>query len=210
MHVQVLGKTDEEIRMVVDGLNPQLANSLRKVMMSRVPTLAIERVDFNKNDAVLYDEMVAHRLGLLALKFDTKAFELKDDCKCEGEGCSECEIVFALDKKGPCMVYGKDLKSADKELASVLHPDTPIVELVQGQEIKFQAVASLGIGTDHAKHQAAHVHFRLYPGVKAGKIKNSDEVMRACPKKALSLTGRPSVTIDCDLCKECVNVAQPE
>ena len=210
MHVQVLAKTDQEMRLVVDGLNPQIANSLRQIMMSRLPTLAIETVDFSKNDGVLYDEMLAHRLGLLALKFDTKAFVAKDDCDCEGKGCSGCELVFVLDKQGPGMVYAKDLKSADKELASVVHPDTPLVELRAGQDLKLQATATIGLGTGHARHQAAHAFYRLYPGVKvSGNISNVDDVISSCSKKALNLTGKPSVTIDCDMCGECVEIAKP-
>jgi len=207
MHVQVLGKTDDEMRMIVEGLSPQLANTLRRIMVSRVSTLAIDYVDFSKNDSVLYDEIIAHRLGMLAIKFDTKAFEEKNNCDCEGKGCSECQIVFVLKKIGPCMVYAKDLKSADKKTADIIHGDTPIVELLEGQELSFQAIASLGRGTDHAKHQAAHVYFRQYPIVKAGKISNASETVASCPKKALSLSGKASVTVDCDLCQECVNVA---
>lgn len=212
MHVQVLGKTDEEMRVVVEGLNPQIANSLRRIMMNRVPILAIQTVDFVKNDSVLYDEIIAHRLGLLPLKFDAKAFNLKEDCDCEGKGCSECEIVFALDKKGPCMVYAKDLKSADKDVADVVYPDTPIVELAEGQSLKLQATASLDIGKNHAKHQASRVYFRFFPRAKVNKnISNLDEVVNSCPKNALSINGnKANVTVDCDLCKECVKTAKPE
>jgi DNA-directed RNA polymerase subunit D len=207
MHVQVLGKTDEEIRMVVDGVNPQFANSLRRIMISRIPTLAVDYVDFSKNDSVLYDEMISHRLGMLALKFDQKALDAKDVCECEGKGCANCQVVFALSKKGPCMVYASDLKSSDKEISEVVHPETPIVELMPGQELKLQAVASLGTGEDHAKHQSAHVFFRQYPKIKInGNV--PENIVSVCPKHALSISGsKAAVTIDCDLCQECVHAS---
>jgi DNA-directed RNA polymerase subunit D len=210
MHVQVLGKTDEEIRMVVDEINPQFANCLRRIMISRIPTLAVEYVNFHKNDSALYDEMLSHRIGMLALKFDPKVFKIKDNCDCEGKGCSQCEIVFVLEKSGPCKIYASDLKSSDSDAASIVHSETLLGELLEGQELKLDAVASLGLGKTHAKHQAAHVYFRQYPSVKVGKVSNTDEVIQSCSKRALSLDGKGSVTVDCDLCGECVKTANPK
>ena len=42
-------------------------------------------------------------------------------------------------------------------------------------------------------------------------MKNPEEVMRACPKHAIKIeNGKAMVTTDCDICKECVRVAEPE
>ena len=39
-------------------------NTLRRLIMEEVPTLAIEDVELRDHSSALYDEMVAHRLGL--------------------------------------------------------------------------------------------------------------------------------------------------
>ena len=179
-------------------------------MISRIPTLAVNYVNYHKNDGVLYDEMLSHRIGMLALKFDQRVFKAKENCDCEDKGCSQCEIVFVLDKTGPCKVYASDLKSADSDAASIMHPETLLVELLDGQSIKLDAVASLGIGKTHAKHQAAHVYFRQYPSIKVGNVSNKEDTIQSCSKKALSLDGKGSVTVDCDLCGECVKTANPK
>lgn len=44
-----------------------LANSLRRSMISRIDTLAIDQVQIHENSSVLPDEMLAHRLGMVPL-----------------------------------------------------------------------------------------------------------------------------------------------
>src|SRR3989338_9050267 len=47
--------------------NESLANAIRR-SVAEVPTLAINEVEIFKNDSAIYDEMLAHRLGLIPLK----------------------------------------------------------------------------------------------------------------------------------------------
>lgn len=211
MKVKMLSKTDREIKFIVEGVNAQFVNALRRIAMAETPVLAIDTVDFYYNDSVLYDEIIAHRLGSLPLEFDTKALDLRADCDCEGKGCANCQIVLVIDKKGPGMVYAKDIKSADPEVAKPLYPETPIVELFEGQKLKAESTAILGFGKDHAKWSAARAWYRNYPKITlTGNIKNPEEAVKACPKNALSITGnKVTVTEACDLCGECAKVARP-
>ena len=211
MKINMLSKSDREIRFVVEGINAQFANALRRIAMSEIPVLAVDTVDFYNNDSVLYDEVIAHRLGCLPLQFDMKALDMRADCECEEKGCANCQIVMVIDKNGPGMVYAKDIKSADPEVAKPLYPETPIVELFEGQRLKAEATAVLGFGKNHAKWSAARAWYRNYPKISlTGNIRNPEEAEKACPKKALSIAGtRAGVTEACDLCGECAKVAQP-
>src|SRR3989344_3950598 len=130
------GKTKLQLR----GANPSFANALRRAIMERVPTMAIEDVEFHKNSSILYDEFVAHRLGLLPLKTDLKSYNLKEKCKCNGEGCGRCTLKLTLNAKGPCTVYAKELHSDDPKVVPI-HGETPIVKLHKGQEIELIATA---------------------------------------------------------------------
>jgi DNA-directed RNA polymerase subunit D len=163
MKVKILNKTDTEIKFSVEGISQSLASALRRVMLSEVPTMAIEWVDFKKNDSALNDEIIAHRLGLIPLTFDRKIYNLPSECSCNGKGCSRCQVKLLLKKKGPCTVYAEDLKSTDENVKPV-YPKIPIVELLEGQELQLEATAQLGIGREHAKWQAAVVGYEVSNG----------------------------------------------
>ena len=57
----------------VTGVTPGFLNSIRRTLMALVPKLAIEDVTIYDNTSALFDEMVAHRLGLLPVPTDLNA-----------------------------------------------------------------------------------------------------------------------------------------
>ena len=211
MKVEIIKKEDRKITFLLDGVTPQFANAIRRISMVEIPNLAVTYVDFSKNDSVLYDETIAHRLALIPFVFNVKDFEDKKTCKCEGKGCTLCEVIFAINKKGPCTIYSKDLKSSNKSVTP-LYDTIPIVELIEGQELKFAAVASLGTGRDHAKFNTAISFYRYYPNVKMDtQVKNPEDCIKICPKNALNIKGnKATVSTDCDLCKECIKIVEPK
>jgi DNA-directed RNA polymerase subunit D len=121
------------------------------------------------------------------------------------------EVVLVINKKGPGMVYSKDIKSSDPDVKP-LYDNIPIVELFDEQKLKLEASASLGLAKDHARYQSAIAHYRYFPtAVLKEKLTNPEEVMKVCPKNAIKIDGeKVSVTMDCDLCRECVKIAKPK
>jgi DNA-directed RNA polymerase subunit D len=202
MKVKVISKKGDKMVFVLDGATPALANALRRIMVSEVPTLSVEWLDMHDNNSILYDEMIAHRMGLIPLRFDMKRMNFTADCKCSGKGCNLCQAVFALDKEGPCIVHTSDLKSSNREVKPT-SPNFPIVELLKGQKVRFEAVARLGIGLNHAKWQAGNVGYQYYPEQKeAGDAR----AVKLCPKDALKAAGNKAKLAypeKCDLCEAC-------
>jgi len=212
MNIERLYKSEDGLkqRFIIRGTTPAFMNSLRRAIMTYVPTLAIEDVEFRKNSSALYDEVIAHRLGLIPLKTDLESYELPSECSCKGEGCSKCQLKITLDKKGPCTVYAGDLKISDPKIKPV-YPKIPIVKLLKNQELAFEAIAILGLGKEHAKWSPGHAYYQGYPEIEIGKCANPEEVKDACPKgvfliKDGNLMINEEKIKDCDLCRACSDI----
>jgi len=152
MEVRLLEKSKDKnkVSFILKNANPVLANLLRRYMMEEVPVMAIEDIEFRKNNSILYDEIIAHRLGLIPLKTDLKSYYLPKACKCGGKGCARCTLKMTLTAKGPCTVYASEIKSKDPKVKPV-YPKMPIVRLLKGQDLELEATAILGKGKDHVK-----------------------------------------------------------
>jgi len=212
MKIQNLDRSDLEISFLLEEVSSAFANTLRRTMVSEVPTMAIEWVDFLKNDSALSDELIANRLGQIPLTFDKKAYNLIEECKCKGKGCSRCQVKLSLEKTGPNMVYSGGLKSKSKDVKS-LFEKIPIVELFEGQELKFEAIAQLGLGKEHAKWQGAVVGYKNTPNViidlKECNGEKCKKCVEKCVGKILKIKDRKlKVTnpVQCNLCMQCVEV----
>lgn len=168
MKITVIDEKENFLKFVIEEVDDAFINSIRREAIVGVPTMAIEYVDFLKNSSVLYDEIIAHRLGLIPLTTDLKGYKLPSDCKCEGKGCAVCQVKLTLNEKGPKIVYSGSIKSKDPKIVPVMD-DMPIVKLNAGQEIKFNATAVLGIGTEHTKWSTGHIMHFNYPKIIGGK-----------------------------------------
>jgi len=157
MELKILEKTDRIMSFSINGIDEGFANSLRRIMMNEIPILAVEKVNFEENTSGLFDEIIAHRIGMMPIKFERKMFNLKDKCKCEGKGCSRCEAMFILEKQGPGIVTAGDLKTQSD--AEITDSEIPVTELLEGQRIKLEAIAQLGVGREHAKWQSSIVGY---------------------------------------------------
>ncbi|KAL9088739.1 MAG: hypothetical protein Q9165_006048 [Trypethelium subeluteriae] len=50
------------------GIDTSIANALRRILLSEIPTLAIEDVFVYNNTSIIADEVLAHRLGLIPIR----------------------------------------------------------------------------------------------------------------------------------------------
>ncbi len=157
MKVEKISKKEDVVVFSVDGVKPSFVNSLRRAIINEVPTMAIEDVEFKKNTSSLYDEMLALRVGLLVLSTDLDSYEFPSE-KVPADS-AKASLKLTLSVKGPKTVYASDFKSADPKVKPI-HEKTPIVKLLEGQELEVEATAVLGRGKDHAKWSPGHAYFR--------------------------------------------------
>lgn len=69
--------TPSSIEFDLIGVDASIANSLRRTLIAEVPTIAIESVYVYNNTSIMQDEVLAHRLGLLPIKFDPRLLNWK-------------------------------------------------------------------------------------------------------------------------------------
>lgn len=211
--LEVLSKDKQQVVFSLSETNAVLVNTLRRLILEVVPSMAIESVEFSKNSSVLYDEIIAHRLGLVVLKTDLKSYNLLKDCKCKGEGCARCQVSLTLKSKGPCTVYAEELESKDPKIKPV-HPKTIIAKLQKGQELEFIATARLGVGIEHAKWNPALVYYKHKPliDIDTKKNTNAEACAQSCPVKVFDVKNDQLVInkenhLKCHHCMACVDVA---
>jgi DNA-directed RNA polymerase subunit D len=167
MKLDVVELTDTIGVFDVRGVTPSFLNALRRTLLSQVPKLAIEDVTIYDNTSALFDEMLAHRLGLLPVPTDLNAFVPRKECTCNGEGCPNCTVLYTLSKEGPCMVFSGDLVPAADAKFRIVDPKIPLVKLLEGQRVMLEAGAVLGTGIEHAKWQVVTaVGYMEYPTIK--------------------------------------------
>jgi DNA-directed RNA polymerases I and III subunit RPAC1 len=106
MDINIISLDDEEAIFDVTGVDPPLANALRRILISEIPTIAIDIVNLYQNTSVIPDEVLCHRLGLIPILANANDFEYKKENEEYNENNS---IHFKLHVK--C----EKKKSGDKE-----------------------------------------------------------------------------------------------
>lgn len=140
------------------------ANSLRRVILSEVPTMAIDLVEIEANTSVLADEFLAHRLGLIPLvSKNIDEVEYSRECECD-QYCELCSVELTLHAKCTgddiMRVYARDLVPSERRPNQyvgnpvITDPEgfgTVICKLRKGQELRMKCIAKKGIAKEHAK-----------------------------------------------------------
>ncbi|MEM2447449.1 MAG: DNA-directed RNA polymerase subunit D [Candidatus Bathyarchaeia archaeon] len=217
LQIEILKKNYNEVHFIVKGVSPRFMNSLRRTMIAEVPVMAIDDVYIIENTSVMYDEVLAHRLGLIPLRTDLDSYLLPEECGCGTEtGCNKCSAVLVLDVEGKedgvTVVYSGDLKphESNPEVKPV-NDKIPIVKLAPGQKIKLEAYARLGKATKHAKWSpVVRCTYKYYPiiSIDGSKCTGCSSCVNVCHRDVLTLkNGKASVKdpIKCDLCNECID-----
>ena len=214
MDIKIREHEEEKAIFVVEGVDDTFMNTIRRICLVEIPTLAIEDVNIFKNDAKMFDEVLSHRLGLIPIKTDLESYVFNSECGCDSY-CSSCSVSFLLKEKGHKTVYSKDLKSDDPTIKPV-YDTIPIVELQEGEEVELEAIAILGLGTEHAKWQATTTcGYKYYPKISINEenISDIEEYVDECPRNVLIAEDEKSVVNDienCSTCRTCQRLSEKD
>ena len=155
--MKLINKKDNQITFIAE-MEDSFANAIRR-SINQVPVIAIDEVEISKNDSPLYDETVAHRMGLIPLKND-------------GSVSGKAEEKLKLSSNNEGMIYSGEFKGKIK----VAYDKIPITFLTKGQEIEVVATTKAGKGSEHSKFSPGLMFYREIVDVKIDKD---------CPKEVV-------------------------
>lgn len=209
MEIEFSSLDDTLARFTLAGASPAFANAFRRAMIGEVPTLAIEDVRIYDNTSAFFDEMLAHRLGLIPIKTDLSTYSTQENCTCGGAGCPGCTVTFTLSVEGPKTVLSSDLIPQDPK-ATPVYDNIPIVKLAKGQKLVVEARAVLNTGREHAKWQPTLVcGYKNYPVVSISETCDAcGNCVDECPREVLAAKGKKVEVAegklpDCSMCRLC-------
>ncbi|XP_011708102.1 PREDICTED: DNA-directed RNA polymerases I and III subunit RPAC1 [Wasmannia auropunctata] len=191
-------RDQRELEFDIIGCHTSLANAFRRILLSEIPSMAIEKVYIINNTSLLQDEVLAQRLGLIPLCADPRLFEYPPNGRPDDEVSDqdtlryELKVMCTVNPQAPknsrlpedmyrnSKVYSKDIKwvpigrQADMfprvDKFSVLEDDILICKMRPGHEIHLFMHAVKGIGKDHAKFSpVATASYRLLPAIQLTK-----------------------------------------
>jgi len=218
MSLKVLEKNDRKLIFVVEGISVEMANAIRRIIISEIPVMAVDEVIILKNDSPLYDEIISHRLGMIPLTTDLEVYKLPRDCSCGGYGCPLCQVSLTCEVTNntntTLEIYSGNLNSNDPKIVPV-DPNIPIVKIDKNNKVIIEAYSILGIGKDHTKFQAvSNIFYRFYPEIefddtKCAKCSDKCLVSRMCPERLFDFSDKKKPSLrenywkECTLCNSC-------
>ncbi|WBW74486.1 RNA polymerase II subunit 3 [Schizosaccharomyces osmophilus] len=186
-HTTIRNISKNSVDFVLTNTDLSIANSLRRVVLAEIPTVAIDLVEINVNTSVMPDEFLAHRLGMIPLNSTNidepppVGLEYTRNCDCD-QYCAKCSVEMNLNAKclgeGTMEVYARDLVvSSNSALGQPILADPKargplICKLRKEQEISLRCIAKKGIAKEHAKWSpTAAVAFEYDPW---NKLRHTD------------------------------------
>jgi len=204
MTVEVLEKDKLNLTIKIEGYPLDLINGLRRYAMSEVPTLAVEDVVIIENSSLVYDEIIAHRLGLVPLKTPKKYLEMED-----------AQLMLVLDASANDSVrtvYSGDLVPVEDKEVKPVSNEIPILKLAPKQNIKLEAYAKLGKGKKHSKYSPTSKSIvKPTPVINIinPKTNSAKQIVDSCPRNVFEIINGNLVAKNpyaCTFCEECLKV----
>ena len=147
----------DSMKFIISGYDISIMNSLRRVILAEVPTIAFDKIIINKNDSVLHNEFLQHRLELIPII----SHNIENFPDIRDEKCKNCTLDYKLKIKcnqQQLPVFSTNIKKIISDSNIIpYNTDIWIVTLTKGQEIDCDLIARKGIAKEHTKWQAVSI-----------------------------------------------------
>lgn len=158
MAVELLESDDKSMKVEFRGVPLAVANAIRRLIISEVPTMAVEEVLVIENTSGMTNEILTHRISLIPFVSDIDHHVPPDECTCGSKlGCERCVVRYVLKAEAgdqPLTVYSRDMVPENPNTTVVpVSGNVPIVKLAPGEKIELEVYVRVGRGKMHAKWQ---------------------------------------------------------
>jgi DNA-directed RNA polymerase I and III subunit RPAC1 len=234
LKIDIIKMDKDDMILDISSLDLSFMNGIRRILLSEVTTVCIDKVFFYKNSSVLNDEILSHRLGLLPLFITSHLFgHLSDSIDNFNK-----KIIFELDIQHPVnkfkkisvysrflklKIYGIHFSWLKNFILKPVFKDILIAKLNPGQQIKCECHCKIGYGEKHAKFSPVGTAFyRIFPRIKLVEEifeRRAIELAKKCPVNVFEIeeifmgiikrlyVSKPEF---CTLCRECIKLETKE
>ena len=231
-NIEIKSKKKEELVFDITGVDPTLVNTLRRIMIAEIPTMAIETVIINQNTSIIPDEVLAHRLGLIPILADADDFEEKKENEDFNEkNCIKFTLNVKCEKNKNGIINNEQIFSRDLNLEflgdqknkfydnktkkytiGLVNDDIYLNKLAPGMEIDLVCYCVKGIGRTHAKWSpVCTAYYKLLNKINIIKEisgNDAEELKQLCPKGVFIVNKKGNAEVgnirECTSCRECI------
>jgi len=189
------------LKIVVSGSTSSYMNAMRRVALSDISAPSIHTIDIEKNDTDLVPEVLAHQIGMIAIRASGPATS--------GDFVMDVEN----DSSSVMSIYAHHFVPQSSEL-SIVNPDTLLGYLSPNQHIRLRASTKWGTAKEHSKWTCCHCTFYPVPDIEVRQTHpvhadTGEMLASACPTKVFDIEDggwlRAARPLDCMHCGECVS-----
>ncbi|CAD7966052.1 unnamed protein product [Amoebophrya sp. A25] len=109
--LEIVDVNDDRMSFWLKECDTSVANALRRILIAEVPTLAIDLVTIYENSSVLFDEFIAHRLGLIPLESNGIGDTLEDHAVDRDGGRGGYDIALVPPSMGSKLAYENEKRT---------------------------------------------------------------------------------------------------
>lgn len=153
LEFKIIKKEGNHLEFDLKNCVPSFANALRRILISQIPTVAIEHVTIYENNTVFPDEYIAHRLGLIPIKNCLDQMYISDEENWRNVLNFKIDVTNSSDD---IMLLTSDSidfmpLSGQSDFYDLVSKNVLICKMAPGNVVKMSLKAILGKGEEHAK-----------------------------------------------------------
>lgn len=175
MQIKINTHTPNTLNFELINVDVSIANSIRRILLSEIPTMAFHTITIKRYDTVMPEEIFCHRLGLIPILADPTKYNFKT---AQADETNTLIFKLNIDATEDMTVYSHDLvhQPFGTEIISV-QAGIPLIKLCKGQYMEIELQAEKNTGKEHAKWSAVSLaSYRMMNVIVVNDVEGEDAI----------------------------------